>query len=102
MLNILAGQGVRTIALYGVGVISEMICQEIEGLGIEITAVIDDANKGSLFYGMTAMSLLEIDDVMFDRIIVAACDNQVYSVDQLLKAGVRGDLIVTLDHKKYV
>ena len=102
MLNILAGQGVRTVALYGVGVISEMICQEIEGLGIEITAVIDDANKGGVFYGMTAAGLSEIDDVMFDRIIVAACDNQVYSVDQLLKAGVRGDLIVTLDHKKYV
>lgn len=102
MLTTLAGEGVRTVALYGVGVISEMIFQEIAGLGMEIIAVIDDANKGERFYGKTAMSLSEIDDVMFDRIIVAVCDNQVYSVKQILKSGVREDLIVTLDHKKYV
>lgn len=102
MLHDLASAGVGTVILYGVGVISEMIFQEVSKLGIEIAAVIDDANKGKIFHGKTAIGLGEVGDVTFDRIIVTACDNQQYSVESLLKAGVSQDMIVTLDHKKYV
>jgi len=102
MLHSLANEGVGTVALYGVGVISEMIFQEVSKLGIEIVAVIDDANRGRLFHGKTAIGLDEVKDFKFDRIIVTACDNQQYSVESLLNARVSQDLIVTLDHKKYV
>jgi len=102
MLHDLSNAGVTTVILYGMGVISEMIFQEVSKLGIDITAVIDDANKGKIFHGKTAIGLNEVGDVKFDRIIVAACDNQKYSVENLLKAGFSQDMIVTLDHKKYV
>ncbi|MFA6012011.1 MAG: winged helix-turn-helix transcriptional regulator [Desulfobacteraceae bacterium] len=102
MLKNLASEGVETVVLYGVSVISEMIFQEVSKLGIEIAVVIDDANKGKIFHGKTAIGLDEVEDVKFDKIIVTACDNQQYSVESLLKAGVSQDIIVTLDHKKYV
>lgn len=102
MLHSLASKGDKIVALYGVGVISEMIFQEVSKLGIEVAAVVDDANRGKLFYGKTAIGLNEVKDVKFDRIIVTVCDNQQYSIESLLKARVSEDLIVTLDQKKYV
>lgn len=102
MLHGLANEDVETVALYGVGVISDMIFQEVSKLGIKIAAVIDDANRGKLFHGKTAIGLDEIKNVNFDRIIVTACDNQQYSIESLLNARVSQEMIVTLDHKKYV
>ncbi len=101
-LKELAGAGVRTVAVYGVGVISEMICQEVSGLGIGIVAVIDDANKGKPYYGRNAIGLDDMETVSFDRIILAACDNQQYSVERIMNAGVDRKRIVTLDHQTYV
>ena len=101
-LKELAGSGVRTVAIYGVGVISEMICQEVSALGIGISALIDDANKGKVFYGRKAIGLDDMGTVTFDRVILAACDNQQYSVERIISAGVDRKMIVTLDHQTYV
>lgn len=102
MLHGLAIAGVGAVSLYGVGVISEMIYQEVSKLGINIVAVIDDVNKGKAFHGKTAIGIDEINDVRFDKIIVTECDNQRYSIDRILNAGVSRDRIVTLDHEKFV
>lgn len=101
-LKELAGSGVRTVAIYGVGVISEMICQEVSALGIGISALIDDTNKGKVFYGRKAIGLDDMGTVAFDRVILADCDNQQYSVERIISAGVDRKMIVTLDHRTYV
>jgi len=102
MLHGMSNAGVGTVVVYGVGVISEMNFQEVSKLGIEISSVIDDANKGDIFHGKTAIGSDDTKKVKFDRVIVTACDNQNYSIESLLKAGVSQDRIVTLDHKKFV
>lgn len=101
-LKELAGSGVRTVAIYGVGVISELICQEVSNLGIGISALIDNANKGKVFYGRKAIGLDDMGTVAFDRFILAVCDNQQYSVERIISAGVDRRMIVTLDQQIYV
>lgn len=102
MATDLVKQGTRTVAVYGVGVISEMICREISDTGIEITAlIIDDAVTGKFFNGIKAIGLDEINTVSFDCVILAVYDNRFYSVEKITDAGVSEDRIVTLDHLIY-
>jgi DNA-binding MarR family transcriptional regulator len=102
MLQNLAKEGIRNVALFGSGVISEMIVHEMTKLGLNVTAVIDDSMKGTAYLGIPVMGTDEIRHVEFDRIIVAEYDHQEYSMDALLNAGVPEYRIVRLDHSKYI
>ena len=98
----LTESGVRTVAFYGVGGISDLMHQVISRTSLELVAVVDDFHKGKVFHGRTAIGLDEVHSVQFDRMIVTMFDNQQYSSEIIIKAGVDRDKIVILDHQKYV
>ncbi len=100
MLCGLSQTGVKTVVLYGLGAVSEMIAQEVNKLGISIVAVIDDIHKGRMFHGIETAGLEIIPTLEFDRIIVTVIDNQSYSIEKILNAGIGNDVIVTLDQRK--
>ena len=95
VLQPLAGNGHRRIAIYGTDEAAELAYLSVKEAGVELAAVFADEG-GETFLGMPVRDIRDHHAVSYDLLVVAALDRPDAAVAQLLQWGVRAEKLQTL------
>lgn len=94
-LGELLASGRPRVAIYGTGEAAELAYLSLKELGIEPTLVFGEGDQRE-FLGMKVHRLNETSLAKFDRLIVAALDDPGRLIAELVRRGVRKDVLVAL------
>lgn len=83
-------EGIRQVAFCGVDEVAEIAYLSLKETGIELSVVIDSANEGSNFFGKSVQSVKGGGAL---PVIITSLKRSETLVEDLLKAGVAGNLI---------
>ena len=91
----LVEQGVKRVVFYGVSDIAEIAYISLQETSIKMIAIVDDKKTGMIFLGHVVKSPDLLKSLSFDKILITFMDNELASVDKLLKRGIaRKNIII--------
>jgi len=91
----LAQDGVRRILLYGTGEMAELAYLTIQEVGLTLAGVVGDGETNS-FFNLPVRPISEIENLDFERVIVATLESRRQDSERLLKRGVEARRIISL------
>jgi DNA-binding MarR family transcriptional regulator len=94
-LSLVSQRGLKRIALYGTGEAAELAYLTLKESGLEPVGVYDARADGQ-FLGMTVRSVADLDDEVFDAIVVATFDPPDTQIAALERRGIPSSKILTL------
>ena len=89
----------RRIAVYGTGEAAELAYLSITELGLELVGVFNDP-AGGVFLGHQVRSIETHRDVAYDLLLVATLEKADTLVEDLIRAGVQRDCVITLRQER--
>jgi DNA-binding MarR family transcriptional regulator len=95
VLQPLAGNGHKRIAIYGTGEAAELAYLSVKEAGLELAAIFDDQG-GRMFLGMPVQDIRDHGVVLYDLLVVAALARPEAAVTQLVQWGVPAGKLQTL------
>lgn len=93
----LADSGVKTVAFYGAGELSEIASVSLAESRLALVAVADPEKAGKHFLGLTAIGLVNLRGIHFDRIIVTDPGAGAKAPAELSAIGVPPEKIIIVD-----
>lgn len=84
----LVEQGVRRVVFYGVSDVAEIAYISLQETPIKLIAIVDNKKKGMIFLGNVVRSPETLESLSFDKILITFMDNELSSLDELLKRGI--------------
>ena len=91
----LVEQGVKRVVFYGVSDVAEIAYISLQETSIKMIAIVDDNKTGMIFLGHVVKSPDLLKSLSFDKILITFMDNELASVDKLLKRGIaRKNIII--------
>ena len=91
----LVEQGVKRVVFYGVSDVAEIAYISLQETSIKMIAIVDDKKTGMIFLGHVVKSPDLLKSLSFDKILITFMDNELASVDKLLKRGIaRKNIII--------
>lgn len=95
VLQSLAADGHRRIAIYGTGEAAELAYLSVREAGLDLAAIFDNEG-GGMFLGMPVQDIRAHDAVPYDLLVIAALDRPDTAVTQLVQWGVPAGKLQTL------
>jgi len=93
----LVEQGVKRVVFYGVSDVAEIAYISLQETSIKMIAIVDDKKTGMIFLGHVVKSPDLLKSLSFDKILITFMDNELASVDKLLKRGIaRKNIIIPI------
>jgi len=102
LLNKLEKRGVKKVVFYGANDLAEIASISLKASDIELSGVVDDLKEGEKFLGHTVKSIAELNQLEFDRIIIATVNSKEAIHNKLLQEKVLGEKILTLDLAHFI
>lgn len=88
MFATFSDHGWRDIALYGTGEMGEIAYLTLHEVGLRLVAVVDVGSEGRPFFGYRAISLEELKNLHYDRLVVTSFTSRMMLEPRLIKAGI--------------
>jgi len=79
---------VKRVLLYGAGDVTRILLDLADGKGIEVVGVVDDEYDGQDFQGVPLFKNEQLQDVMWDGILITTLEDLEKAEERLLDAGV--------------
>lgn len=85
--------GVRSVSFCGVDEVAEIAYLSIQGIGLQLSEVMDDAHAGETFFGLPVITLADALHKGVGHIVVTSLKRGGQLRDELLLKGVRPELL---------
>jgi len=90
-------EGIREIAFYGVGELSEIAYISLQETTVRLVTVFDDLQINKKFFGQEVKGLNVLSDSNFDKILVTIPEKVQQCIAKILQAGVPEDKIAFIN-----
>ena len=101
-LSVILQSGSRAIVLYGTGEVAEIVFGMLQQRGLAITAVVDESPDGAAFMHQPVQPLSALAGLAFDRVVIASFKDHRKIIQQLCRAGVPVERIITISEEEPV
>jgi DNA-binding MarR family transcriptional regulator len=86
--------GVRRLVLFGASDLAEIAFLSLQETQIEVVAVVDDRSHNNNLLGVNVLDVAQVQELSFDRILIADGEDRDSVLDQLSSNGVPPEKII--------
>ena len=92
-LGEMASAGVKRVVLYGASDVARVLFGMVDGDGVTVVGVVDDAHGAGVFNGMPVVKSWELRDLAWDGVLITALEDFEGAEARLQKLGVSQEAI---------
>ena len=92
-LNEMVKTGVERVVLYGASDVARILGEMVNGEGVEVVGVVDDAYEGREFHGMVVVKGLQLKELKWDGVLITTLNRLDEAEERLRDFGVREKVI---------
>lgn len=96
-LKKLEEDGAHNIVFYGTSDLAEIAYVSLQETPLKFKAVVDDQNKGDMFFGHRIHSFDVLGTIAYDKILITAFSTTENPVDILMKKNIHKDMIMLIN-----